>query len=194
MVRIQFLRVLGACTLLQAFTSLVSDVDGLATPRKEESPSIFHPRGEFTSHHSLLNEATEESIDEAREVVRIAIDTMTKLNKARLDNPIHDTHRLHSGANLTRRNDRGYPPLLQITEEVAHAAALVAEADTASKLATGSATLATRAEGTFWMKDIRRQGTVPWGDDAQYKVSIKEKLPVFQLCHSDFLLPRPYQS
>lgn len=194
MVRIQFLRVLGACTLLRAFTSLVSGVDGLATLRKEESPSIFHPRGEFSSPHSLLNEATEESIDEAREVVRIAIDTMTKLNKARLDNPIHYTHRLRSGANLTRRNDRGYPPLLQITEEVAHAAALVAEADTARKLAAGSATLATRAEGTFWMKDIRRQGTVPWGDDAQYKVSIKEKLPVFQLCHSDFLLPHPYQS
>lgn len=176
MVRIQFLKVLGACTLLQAFA-----VDALATPRKEELPSIFHPR--FSSRHSLLNVATEESIDEAREVVRNAITQMTKLNKARLDNPVHDIHRLHTGANLTRRNDHGYPPLLQITEEVAHAAALVAEADTASKLATGSAALATRAEGTFWMKDIRRQGTVPWGDDAQYKVSIKEKLPIFQLFH-----------
>ena len=93
MVRIQFLKVLGACTLLQAFA-----VDALATPRKEESPSIFHPR--FSSRHSLLNEATEESIDEAREVVRNALNQMTKLNKARLDNPVHDTHRLHTGANL----------------------------------------------------------------------------------------------
>ncbi|OJJ00551.1 hypothetical protein ASPVEDRAFT_128758 [Aspergillus versicolor CBS 583.65] len=170
MVKIKFLKVLGACVSLQAFTGLASGVDALVTPRKEESPSIFPSRGEFNSHHSLLNEATQESIDEAREVVRNAIITMTKLNKARLDSPIHNTYSLYSGANFTRRNDHSYPPLLHITEEVAHAAALVAEADRANQLATGSATLTARAEGTFWMKDIRRQGTVPWGDDAQYKV------------------------
>lgn len=184
MVKIKVLKVLGACVSLQAFTGLVSGVDALVTPRKGGSPSIFHSGGEFNSHHSLLNEATEESIDEAREVVRDAINTMTKLNKARLDSPIQDTYRLRSGTNLTKRNDYGYPPLLQITEEVAHAAALVAEADRANQLATGSATLTARAEGTFWMKDIRRQGTVPWGDDAQYKVSTREKLP----------FPRPLQS
>lgn len=59
------------------------------------------------------------------------------------------------------------PPLLEITPELAAAAALVAEADAAAK--NTSAVLHKR--GTYWMQDIERKGTSPWGDDADYKVS-----------------------
>ncbi|KAL4918625.1 pectate lyase superfamily protein-domain-containing protein [Aspergillus aurantiobrunneus] len=170
MIRLHFLIVLKACIFLQVIASLISDDNALATPRKEELQFTVHPQEGFSTRQPLLVNATDASIDEAREVVRNAIATMTQLNKARLDKPIRETFKLQSGTNHTRRNDGDYPPLLQITEGVAHAAALVAEADMAAGLANGSSSLVKRQEGTFWMRDIRRQGTVPWGDDAQYRV------------------------
>ncbi|KAL3441195.1 pectate lyase superfamily protein-domain-containing protein [Aspergillus insuetus] len=40
----------------------------------------------------------------------------------------------------------------------------------AASLSGGSFKLSKRAAGSFWMEGIRRQGTVPWGNDAGYKV------------------------
>lgn len=57
-------------------------------------------------------------------------------------------------------------PLLDITPELSRAAALVAEAEAAGK--NSSAILNKR--GTFWMQDIERRGTSPWGSDPDYKV------------------------
>ncbi|KAL4805582.1 pectate lyase superfamily protein-domain-containing protein [Aspergillus unguis] len=151
------LALLAAFFVLRALASPISDGHGLVTARK------------YGELQPLLANATHSDIDEARVIVRDAITAMTKLNKARLDAPIREASRLES-SNLTRTAARAYPPLLQITEEIAHAAALVAESDQAATLANGSSTLAKRAAGTFWMQDIKRQGTVPWGDDPQYKV------------------------
>jgi hypothetical protein len=59
--------------------------------------------------------------------------------------------------------------LLTITDEIAEAAALVAEADAIGR--AGNVTKRTvAASGTFWMGSIARKGTVPWGDDPGYKV------------------------
>ncbi|KAK3934652.1 glucan 1,3-beta-glucosidase [Diplogelasinospora grovesii] len=63
----------------------------------------------------------------------------------------------------------GVTPLLQITPEIAKAAALVAEANGVAKY--GNVTKrAAAATGTYWMQDLARKGTVPWGDDASYVV------------------------
>ncbi|KAL2831137.1 pectate lyase superfamily protein-domain-containing protein [Aspergillus cavernicola] len=80
---------------------------------------------------------------------------MTKLNRARLDKPIGDTYGLNRGMNISRRSDdESFPRLLDITEKIAHAAALACQ----------------RVDGAFWMKDVRRQGIAPWGNDPNYKV------------------------
>ncbi|RDW86246.1 glycoside hydrolase family 55 protein [Aspergillus mulundensis] len=160
---------LGACIVLQALASPFSDADGLIEPRVENSHPIVGQIDELSTQQPLLAEATEASIDEARMVVHDAIARMTKLNKARLDKPIHDSYRLRFGANSTRDDDE-YPPLLQITEDIAHAAALVAEADVAAEQANGTSAPIRPAAATFWMQDIKHQGTMPWGNDAQYKV------------------------
>lgn len=168
MVRCQLVAFLGACIPLQAIASPVLDVDGLIAPRAAESPPVAQNDVE-NARQPLLVDATEASIDEARVVVKDAIARMTKLNKARLDNPILGSYKSRPGTNITRSGSE-YPPLLEITKEIAHAAALVAEADMAANLANGTSTLAQQAAGTFWMQDIRRQGTVPWGNDPAYKV------------------------
>ncbi|KAL4941643.1 hypothetical protein BDV06DRAFT_212488 [Aspergillus oleicola] len=144
--------ILGVYMLMQGL--------GGAIPTGESAVKIPSP---------LLTGTTDASIGEAREIVRDSIARMTKLNKARLDSPIRGVVYPRSGANFTRSNEE-HPPLLHITEDIAHAAAVVAEADMAAQLTIGTSTLDKRAAGTFWMKDIQRQGTVPWGDDPQYKV------------------------
>ncbi|KIA75922.1 hypothetical protein HK57_00283 [Aspergillus ustus] len=93
---------------------------------------------------------------------------MTKLNKDRLENY---SRRSNAGAKLAKqRRESSISPLLNITSVISHAAALVAEADMATSLADCSITLSRRADGNFWTEGIRRQGTVPWGSDANYKV------------------------
>ncbi len=60
-------------------------------------------------------------------------------------------------------------PLLQITDRIAEAAALVAESNAAA--AAGNATeRAVASSGTYWMESLSRKGTVPWGNDPAYVV------------------------
>ncbi|KAL4754843.1 hypothetical protein BDW72DRAFT_200512 [Aspergillus terricola var. indicus] len=169
MVRCWLVVFLGACIPLWVIASPVLDIDGLIAPRAAKLHPEVAQNDVVNARQPLLVDATEASIDEARIVVHDAIARMTRLNKARLDNPIRDSYRSRPGTNITPGGDE-YPPLLEITKEVAHAAALVAEADMAAELANGTSTLAQQAAGTFWMQDIRRQGTVPWGNDPTYKV------------------------
>ncbi|KAL4884771.1 pectin lyase fold/virulence factor [Aspergillus karnatakaensis] len=157
----QFSITFWVCIVLPALARVIG-VDSPVTPREPELYSVL-------SHEQISSiDARGANLDEAREIVKIAIASMARLNKARLDNPIRATSKLRRRANIADENSP--PPLLHITEEIAHAAALVAEADMAASLANGSSSLVKRADGTFWMKDIRRQGTVPWGNDPNYKV------------------------
>ena len=59
------------------------------------------------------------------------------------------------------------PPLIHITDEIANAAALVAEADAA---ADGEPSQRVNKRSTFWMENIDRKGSWPWGNDTSYKV------------------------
>lgn len=60
-------------------------------------------------------------------------------------------------------------PVLTITNEIAKAVALVAEADAVGRV-RNETKQAVAASGTFWMGSIAGKGTVPWGDDPDYKV------------------------
>ncbi|KAL2850737.1 pectate lyase superfamily protein-domain-containing protein [Aspergillus pseudoustus] len=77
---------------------------------------------------------------------------------------------INEAREIVRRRESSLSPLLNITPAISHAAALVTEADMSTSLADGSTTLSRRADGNFWTEGIRRQGTVPWGSDADYKV------------------------
>ncbi|KAL2131840.1 hypothetical protein VTI74DRAFT_4554 [Chaetomium olivicolor] len=100
---------------------------------------------------------------------------MTELNKARLAKPASNNFKLKPGTKVSKRDDDAPPPppLLDITDEIARAAALVAEVDTALAWNTtpnSHLALNSKRAGTFWMEGITHKGTVPWGKDASYKV------------------------
>ncbi|KAI0441992.1 pectate lyase superfamily protein-domain-containing protein [Xylaria telfairii] len=93
---------------------------------------------------------------------------MTKLNKARLENPRRNNFGLKPGTKITKRADNS-PQLLEITDEIARAAALVAELE-AEPVANVTADPLAKRAGTFWMEGLAHKGSVPWGNDASYKV------------------------
>lgn len=122
----------------------------------------------------LLKRAIPATLEQARKIVKDAIAESSRLNKARLANPPRNTYASRPGntqanARASAVNDTVPLPLLAITVEIAEAAALVAEADAVTQ-ARNVTKRAVAASGTFWMGSIARKGTVPWGDDPNYKV------------------------
>ncbi|KAK1911450.1 hypothetical protein P3342_012751 [Pyrenophora teres f. teres] len=131
----------------------------------------------------LLKNASMTDIEKARKLVEQAITESSKRNAARLLNPLRNQYRLKPGTvtgqpnmRMESFNDNGkdetpVTPLLDITDDLAAAAALVAEADAVGK--AGNLTRRTttkRATGSYWMGSIDHKGSVPWGGDASYKV------------------------
>jgi hypothetical protein len=66
---------------------------------------------------------------------------------------------------------------LEITPEVAAAAALLTEVDAVIALNGPRPKFERRRAQAFWMQDIKRMGSVPWGDDPDYKVAKRLPLP-----------------
>jgi len=127
----------------------------------------------------LLKRATSQQLQDARTVVEQALVESSKLNQARLAKPLRNTYGLKPGTvvggsivpagNATTHPNQDVTPLLQITDQIAEAAALVAEADAVAT--TGNATKrAVATTGTYWMQSLARKGTVPWGNDPEYVV------------------------
>lgn len=126
----------------------------------------------------LLAGATPADIENARKIVKAAIEESSKRNKARLDKPARNIYKLApktsvggSSSRVKRdAEDEPVPALLTITPEIAAAAALVAEADAKANATGGQNVLQKR--GTFWMEHIERKGAYPsgWGGSSGYKV------------------------
>ena len=139
---------------------------------------------------SLLAQASQADLRAAQSVVDKTIAQMAVRNAARIAHPARTPFQLRQKqvfrGNLTARDKADAPPpLVKITDEMARAAALMAEL----WAATGSLSVAgtgnsTHLNGTttpfsqpqkrgptFWMQNIARKGTVPWGGDSRYKVS-----------------------
>lgn len=123
----------------------------------------------------LLKRATSQDLADAREIVANATAEAGRLNKLRLAKPLRNTYGLKPGttvegsaisaANVTA--NQGVKALLEITDEIANAAALVAESSGSSRNVSKRAAA---SAGTYWMGSIDRRGTVPWGDDPDYVV------------------------
>ncbi|KAK4186215.1 putative LysM domain-containing protein [Podospora australis] len=123
--------------------------------------------------HAITGLATSTAdIQAARQIVKNAIAKMTELNKARLAHPAPNNFKLKPGSKVLKRDEDAppAPPLLDITDEIARAAALVAEVDTDLATFNTTSNVPTKRAGAFWMEGIARKGTVPWGKDSSYKV------------------------
>jgi hypothetical protein len=89
-------------------------------------------------------DAPPDAIAKARALVKDAIAKAAVHNKARLDNPSRNQYKLKPGTKIRNRRDQPpdtqpAPPLFNVTEEIADAAALLAEYDAAAELnATGT--------------------------------------------------------
>lgn len=81
-----------------------------------------------------------------------------RINKLRLAKSLRNTYGLKSGGAANVTVNQGVKPLLEITNEIANAAALVAESSGASRNVTKRAVA---SAGTYWMGSIDRRGTVP---------------------------------
>lgn len=133
--------------------------------------------------------AAAQSLDEARRVVDLAIEKSAALNMARYQRPLRNNYNVASKGSLVSRAagnpsiDDAVPPLLEITDEIAHAAALVSEADAGVSQARN--VTVRDATGSYWMESLARKGTIPWGKDSSYKVSCKCSgcwTSVYRLC------------
>ncbi|KAL7624109.1 hypothetical protein AAE478_005666 [Parahypoxylon ruwenzoriense] len=138
----------------------------------------------------LVKNATLSDIEAARKIVEDAIAESGDRNRARLAHMARNQYRLKPGTivggkgvvrrrrDIENREEEPLPLLFEVTPEIAAAAALVAEADAdeaVDNLTTApnrrvTADAAAAAAGAFWMETISRKGTVPWGDDPDYKV------------------------
>ncbi|KAG8417066.1 hypothetical protein J3459_012773, partial [Metarhizium acridum] len=101
---------------------------------------------------------------------------MTKLNKARVGNPSLNNYMIKPGIQIPKRHAELAPPLLTITNDLARAAALLAELD-AKHLPTNHSSPLGKRGGSSWLGILHHEGSVPWGNDSSYKVnfSLKER-------------------
>lgn len=123
----------------------------------------------------LWKRANPQDLDNARLIVQSALNQSSKLNQARLAKPLRNVYGLTPGTIIGQSTapspdttfNSDVIPLLEITPEIAQAAALVAEADT---VANPRNVTKRAVSGSYWMEHIDRKGTVPWGDDPNYHV------------------------
>ncbi|RDA91604.1 hypothetical protein CP533_4653 [Ophiocordyceps camponoti-saundersi (nom. inval.)] len=129
----------------------------------------LHPMNS-TSSKPLLRSGESLELARAREIVEAAILKSSELNKARYERPMGRKYKLayRNRPDLDNEGNK-VPPLLEITKEIAAAAALVSNAN-ARMEALRQANFTKRSAATYWMQHIERKGTVPWGDDPNYKV------------------------
>lgn len=135
---------------------------------------LQYPQAVRNSTAAIFRNTTSPALTAARELVKNARAEAAKRNAARVANPLRNKYLYGRGNSNGRRGESATletttapPPLLVITDEIAAAAALVAEADVKTN-ANVTRRAATAGKGTFWMQDIARKGTVPWGDDPKY--------------------------
>lgn len=117
------------------------------------------------------------AVEQAREVVDAALADWASYNKARFDNPRHNVYSPtpESVLGSTKRDTSdSVLAIPDVTEDIANAAALVAEIDAAAGFRNGTILppIKKRAGTAFWMETISRSGSQPYGGDSSYKVKI----------------------
>lgn len=138
------------------------------SPRNDTAPAT----DDGDAAPPLLRNATLSDVDAARAIVKAAIAEASKLNKARLDNPTRNQYSPYEPQGPARlRSTEVAPPLLNVTEEMRKAAALVAEADAWEALGNGTQKRHVKRAGNFWLGSVGHRGKWPFGNnDADFEV------------------------
>lgn len=127
------------------------------------------------------------TIEQARKLVAEGHKKMADANKARVSNVRRNNYSLKPGSLASRAIDEVDTTSFVVTDELAAAAALVAEADAAEKLKNGTLqtdysefmgtgsfdtrdTSNKRGGESWWMANLDNLGTQPFGGDNSYKV------------------------
>lgn len=183
---------------------------GLQDQRVRPEPPLVVPKNEITAAPvaPLLRRASSVSLNRARAIVEKAISESTKRNKARYANPRRKTYRLKPGTivgqSVTGTGRRGVgndiggsdgAEHLEITDEIAQAAALVAEAEAVTSAGFQNETLPgnytgihidkRQAAGAYWMATIASQGESTMGQQLHlYRLSKRARLwSHWKRCH-----------
>lgn len=146
----------------------------------ELSKDTLHVRGNSSNGSGVLADATPSQLERARQIVNAAIEEAGKRNAARLAHPMRNTYMLHPKTGGLARRKRGAapvvdltppPPLLDLTDEIRAAAALVAEAEAKNETRLATRPAAATAQGKWWMGNLKHSGGWPWGKNKDdYKV------------------------
>jgi hypothetical protein len=161
-----------------ADASSINTLSVKAVARDRALANTLVSRQDDNDKPPLLANATQTDIETARALVKTALQQVANHNKARLDKPLRNNYQLKPGTKTTkmhRRDDEaGYgPPLYNITDEIAAAAALIAEVDTYED-AKSSGTLRRRwgrmvekrnRASKFWLGNTKHVGSWPFGNN-----------------------------
>ncbi|KAK3505264.1 pectate lyase superfamily protein-domain-containing protein [Neurospora crassa] len=138
-------------------------------------PQKIAPRRRNVPEHHvtpLLKRSTAKELQVARTIVKKALADSARLNKARVAHPLRNNYGLKPGTVVggghgpgeqriaSIKQDVEVLPLLDITDEIAAAAALVAEADSVGGWKNVTKRAATASTGTYWMQGLDRKGTI----------------------------------
>lgn len=129
-------------------------------------PKYIDPEPRGIPNHNvtpLLKRATVQDLEAARNIVKKALAESSKLNKARVAQPVGNKYGLRPGTivgggkalgdSSSASVNQSIPPLLDITKDIAAAAALVAEAEMMGGLRNLTKKRAAAATaGTYWMQ------------------------------------------
>lgn len=129
-------------------------------------PDNISPEPRTIPDHSvtpLLKRATAQDVQAARHVVEKALAESSRLNKARVAQPLRNKYGLRPGTKVgggsvpgdgvaAATTNQDVPPLLDITDDIAAAAALVAEADSMGGSQNVTKRAAAASTGTYWMQ------------------------------------------
>jgi hypothetical protein len=113
------------------------------------------------------------NLQSATNMLDEALDEIEARNRARMNHPRRNQYRVKYPPGEASKPETGPeepPSLFPVSDELAAAAAMVAEADARARMGTAAnaTSLETRetAAEAFWMQGLKRQGSWPWGGNA----------------------------
>lgn len=116
-----------------------------------------------------LANATASDIEEAKALITAAKKKSTELNKARVAAPSRNQYKLDPNTKFGKRQIEGTgdaPPILNITEDIRAAAALIAELEAYNETVNGNfSAVDKRQSGSWWMGNLAHTGGWPWGSN-----------------------------
>jgi hypothetical protein len=147
-------------------------LQAVSMPNEGSGGTVIERTEKLAYAAPLASKASMGDVSRAREIVTAALNQVEISNSLRIANPIRNQYYLKPGTKIFPRRDESdalLPPApFNVTDEIANAAALVAEVD-ASEAFNGTQVKAKRA-GTWWMGSKTHRGSVPWGNDSTYQV------------------------